>query len=698
MKQLSRTAKGVPIWIRVRIGLLAMGLLVALGFVVRRAYELQILRGRELGAMAQEQYLRDIRLAPKRGTIYDRNGVELAVSVDVESVWCNPRLLRSAGRDPLHAAAALATVLPIDVAQIAQRLASDRHFVWIRRHVTPTQASAVRALSLPGVSMSREARRFYPNRELAANVLGFANVDGEGIEGLELSLDARLRGTVEAVSAVRDRRGAVVFSEQLLDDRASQGDDVVLTIDKAIQVSAERELALAVQTFEGRGGSIVVLDPMTAEVLAMASYPLFNPNDPSSAPAQHHRNRAVTDRFEPGSTIKPFTVAAALTMGTIRASQMIDCGNGRMTVDQFTIHDSHAFDVLSPAQVLSYSSNIGVSRIGNSLGRRGLYRALRRFGFGEATGLPLPGEAGGILRHYDRWYEMDFATIPFGQGMSVTNMQMAVAMAAIANGGRLMRPILVRRVSDAEGNTLEETLPAVQRQVLPPDVARLVADMLTAVTGPGGTGEEASIDGYLVAGKTGTAQKADYVAGGYAEDQWLASFVGFVPVDRPRLVISIVIDEPVVAHHGGVVAAPVFRRVGAVALRHLGVPPTRATVNASRGQIASVAPSPVPPRLSDATALLPVVTSGPVGVGEARVPDLRGEPARRALATAMEASFRPELEGSGVVMHQDLPPGSVASIGARLRLVLAPPVTVFEDGDVADPREHPAPLAQVAVP
>lgn len=662
-------------WVRIRVALLAILLLAGAGALVRRAWELQIERGGTLREMAEEQYLRNIRLAPKRGTIYDRHGAELAVSVDVDSVWANPRQMRAEGVDPTLAASRLASVLPVDPQVIARRLRSDRFFVWIERHVTPQQAAAVRALEIPGVSMSREAKRYYPNRELAAHVLGFANIDGDGIEGLELAFDDRLRGAVNAVPAIRDRHGHVVFSEQLLDDRSVQGDDLHLTIDKTIQHIAEREIELAVRTFEARAASIVVMDPHNGEILAMANYPTFNPNRPGEAPADHRRNRAITDRFEPGSTVKPFTIAGALAAGTVRPDQMIDCENGAMEVAEYTIHDSHPYDELTPAQVLALSSNIGTAKIGNTMGRAGLFRTFRRFGFGSATGLPLPGETEGSLRHYRRWYELDAATIAFGQGMSVTTVQLAVAMGALANDGRLMRPILVRRISDAHGETVDETLPLVRRQVVPRATSRLVADMMTAVTEPGGTGEEAAIDGYLVAGKTGTAQKADYIGGGYFEDRWLASFVGFVPAERPRLVIAVVVDEPVIAHYGGEVAAPVFRRVGEAALRHLGVPAgdggealaAEARAQRERRAARERAEAEAAPERPQ-----PVVTRTPAR-GETTVPDLYGRPARAVLARLGEASLVPRVSGTGVVVSMVPPPGEVVPRGTEVRVVLEPP-------------------------
>lgn len=665
---------------RLRVLVLALLLVGGAGTVVRRAWQLTMEEGPRLRAMAEDQQLRQIRLAPKRGTVYDRNGAELAVSVDVESVYANPRLMRAEGVDVAQAAARLSAVLGVDRERIATRLASDRYFVWIERQVTPGEADAVRALRVPGVQLTEEARRFYPNRELAAHILGFANVDGVGIEGLELSMEERLRGANEPVQAIRDRRGHVVFSSQLLDERAAQGDDVYLTLDKTIQHVTERELALAVRTSEAQSGTVVVMDPQSGDILAMASYPTYNPNEPTRAPVADRRNRAITDRFEPGSTVKPFTIAAGLAANVVQPEESIDCGNGRLEIGTDVIRDTHVYDALTPAEVLAHSSNIGSANIGARLGRRGLYRAFRRFGFGQPTGLPLPGETGGILRHHSRWYDLDLATVSFGQGMSVTTLQLAGAMSVIASGGRLMQPRLVRRIVDGRGRTTEESLPRIQRQVVPQRTAQLVADMMTAVTGDGGTGTEAAIDGYLVAGKTGTAQKADYERGGYAEGKYIASFVGFVPAHAPRLVIAVVIDEPIVDHYGGTVAGPVFRRIGEAALRHLGVPADtggeallelerrererRRRVRQEGGRPVAEA-SPTPP------AGVPAERAP--GEHEVAVPDVRGRGVRAAMVALRGVGLGVQVEGTGLVVSQAPSAGVVVPRGAPVRILLERP-------------------------
>ncbi|MBK8170005.1 MAG: transpeptidase family protein [Sandaracinaceae bacterium] len=683
-------------WMKVRVVILACVLVAGAGAVVHRAYDLQVKRGPALREMAEEQYLRDIRLSPKRGTIYDRAGAELAVSVDVDSVWANPRELRRNGGNPIEIAQRLAALLGVDVATTTRRLSSDRFFVWIQRRITPSQAALVRDMHLPGVAMSREARRYYPNRDLAAHVLGFANVDGVGVEGLERSFEERLRGSVSAVPAIRDRHGSVVFSEQLLDDRAAQGEDLTLSIDKTIQMVAEQELAMAIRTSEARSGSVVVMEPSTGEILAIANYPTFNPNDPGTAEPTERRNRAITDRFEPGSTIKAFTIAGALASGAVSAEQTIDCEHGAMRVAEYTIHDSHPWDVMTPAQILARSSNIGTAKIGAAMGRANLFRVLRRFGMGEQTGLPLPGETAGILRNYRRWYDMDAATISFGQGLSVTTLQLAFGMGAIANGGRLMEPILVKRVTDGHGNIIEETLPRVRRQVIPAGTARLMSDMLTAVTGPGGTGVEAAIDGYLVAGKTGTAQKADYVLGGYADDAWTSSFVGFVPASHPRLVIAVVIDEPVIEHYGGLVAGPVFRRVGTAALRHLGVPADGSGDMLARRVEAARAEHVNSDRTVAAVAPVVAVEERAPAPGEVRVPDLGGQVARRALVTLARAELLVDIEGSGIVVSQSPSAGDVVARGSTVRIVLSPP-TFHNDEPPPQTNEDDRTVAQADV-
>jgi cell division protein FtsI (penicillin-binding protein 3) len=642
--------------------------------VVVRAFHVQIASGDRLREMAEGQHLRQLRVSPGRGAIYDRHGAELAVSADVDSVYANPRRLKAMDQDPKTVARRIAKILDLDVQKLAGRLAADRFFVWIQRRVTPNEATRIRALDIPGVELTTEARRYYPNRHLAAHLLGFADIDGRGIEGIELAYEDRLRGSDRRVQAIRDRRGQVVFADDMEDDRTIQGQSVVLTIDKAIQHIAERELALGVRTFEARGGSVVVMDPSTGEILALANYPPFNPNEPSKHPTAHRRNRALVDRFEPGSTVKPFTMAAALAAGSVKPNQSINCENGVTRMGGRLLHDAHPYEWLTPTQILAYSSNIGTAKIAQGLGKKELYRGFRRFGFGEPTGVGVPGETAGILHHYRRWYDIDTAAVSFGQGMSVTNVQLATAMSAIANGGRLMQPTLVRRLTDGHGATIEEIKPRVRRQVVPRRVAKLVGQMLTAVTEPGGTAIEAAVDGYLVAGKTGTAQKADYEHGGYAKDTWLASFIGFAPAEQPAVVISVVIDEPVIAHYGGTVAGPVFRRIAEVTLRHMGIAPEgrQAVLAQKKKEIAVPEVEPVP-------------EDEAVEKGESAVPNVRSLPLRQAVIALHAESLVAEVAGTGLVVSQEPAPGKAVPHGSVVRLRLEP--RRFDtDSAIAQPR------------
>lgn len=638
--------------IRLRMVVLALVFLGGLGKVMAEAWELQIVRADELREMAERQYVRRIHIPAKRGAIYDRAMNELAVSVRAPSVYVNGREYGRSERDPDRDSERLAALLEVEVDDALRVLTSDRHFVWLRRWVPPEQAEQIEEMEIPGVQITYESRRYYPNRELAGHLLGFAGIDSQGLEGLERKYDEVLRGQQEGIRGLRDARGRLVFSEDLMADQTPEGHSIVLTIDRTIQHVVEQELAAAVRTFEARAGMVVVVDPRTGEILAIANEPNFNPNNFSSFRPDQWRNRAVHDQFEPGSTFKIFTIAAALNAGVIRPDDTIFCENGRMQIADYTIHDSHRDGWLSVSQVLQRSSNIGAARIALDLGRPAFYRYIRRFGFGERTGVGLPGESSGRLSHWRRWYDVDVATVAFGQGVGVSTLQLAMATAAIADGGRLHHPLLVRRIIGPDGSVVQEFTPRVRRRVVSRQVARMVADMMTSVTEEGGTGVQAALDGYLVAGKTGTAQVADLEHGGYADDAWLASFVGFVPADRPRLAIAVVLVEPVINHYGGETAGPVFRRIADAGLRYLGVPPNRSDrrqvdllENDDDDEIPAseelLAEEPLEDALEeDENPDWPVM------------PDFNGMSLRRALVAAREAGIELVVEGTGRAVEQ----------------------------------------------
>lgn len=679
-------------WIRFRMGALSGLMALGLGGIVSSAYHVQVEDHAAWREAAEAQRQRRLHVEPKRGAIYDRSGAPLAVSVEVPSVSADVvEMLRGVGdrgaedRFLADASVRIATALSLDARDVEAKLLTRRRFLWLKRRVTSDEAAAVRKLGdaresaphkpIRGLAIDGEGHRYYPGRELAGPLLGFVAPDGFGKEGLELSLDEQLRGRVEEVKGLRDRAGRLVFSEGATSAEALSGSDVTLSIDQAIQHLAERELDSAMKTYETNGASIVVLDPRTGEILALASSPGYNPNDYAASDVDARRNRVVTDRFEPGSVMKVFTVAAALEEGKLKPTDSIFCERGSYQMGKVTIHDTHVNEWLSPTQILAKSSNIGSLKIALRLGEPGLYAAFRRFGFGEATAVPVPTEARGVLRPKGRpWFDIETANASFGQGVSVTTLQLATAMGAIANGGKLMDPILVRRIKSPRGETVREWSPHARREAVRPATAQTVTEMLTAVVEDGGTGVEAAVPGFRVAGKTATAQKVDPATGRYSEDKYTASFVGFVPAKDPKLVIAVVLDEPMIGRYGGDLAGPVFRRVAIGALRYLGV-------TSGRGQqslegitregdpadaiLAAAKPAAAPPPPAP-------MTVGPPLPASARVPDVQGFGARDAVRAVTAAGLVPEIEGSGKLVRQHPPPGSQVAKGSAVRLVLEP--------------------------
>ena len=386
-----------------------------------------------LRAMAEEQYLREVELPPRRGRILDRNGAELASTADVDSIYCNPRRLP----DPRETARRLSLVLGLDRVELEKKLTQRRFFAWIKRKVTPDEVAAVKAMNFPGVAFTHEPRRFYANRTLAATVMGHAGSEGNGLDGVELALDARLRGTTSSVQGIRDALGRDIAVEGTVDGPSSAGNDVVLTIDRYLTFVTEKALASAAIEHQAKGAVAIMMDPRTGEVLAMASFPTYNPNDPASANETGARNRAITDTYEPGSTMKTFTIGAALDAGAVRPDDRFDCMMGKMMVGKFTIHDTHPHGQLTVAEVFKFSSNIGATKIARRLGRDALADALARFGFGRPTGIELPGERSGIIRPVAKWGDIGFANVSFGHGLTVTPLQVVAGVSAIAGGRHL---------------------------------------------------------------------------------------------------------------------------------------------------------------------------------------------------------------------------------------------------------------------
>jgi cell division protein FtsI (penicillin-binding protein 3) len=656
----------MPRWARVRMVVVAALLALGLGASAIRAWDLQIRRHDDLRAMAEEQYLKEVEVAPSRGSIVDRNGEPLAVSVDVDSVYANPREIG----DFAGTADKLARVLGLEARKLREKLARGRSFVWVKRRIDGQDARRVRQAGLRGVSLVEEARRFYPGRELAASTIGFTDVDSQGIDGLELSLDATLRGRRRLAAGLRDALGRELLVGGSVDAASASGDDVTLTLDRRIQHVADQALAAAVTEHGARSGAAVFTDPRSGEILALSTFPSYNPNEPKQAGVKDRRNYAVADVFEPGSTMKTFSIAAALDRGVVSPTDRFHCEWGAYTIGEYVIHDHDKNGWLDVGGILQRSSNIGAAKIARRLGREALHDALARFGFGRETGIELRGERAGALRPASRWSEVGLANIAFGQGVTVTAVQLAAALGAIADDGRVHPPRLVREVRDGKGRTLPAEQPTAV-QAISPATARQMTSLLTLVTESDGTGALAAIPGYTVAGKTGTAQKVDPVTGTYSSDAFVASFVGFVPAEAPRLLGVVVIDEPQgKIHFGGQVAAPVFRAVATETLRLMGIAPRPTAVATGPGpSVGKAAVAADDDRAADGFVALR--EPAPAG-GGSEVPDFTGLSLAEALEVAHRLGLRPVLVGSGRAVGQSPGPGT-ADPGTTVRIVFAPP-------------------------
>ncbi len=691
------------------IAVVCGGMAIGLGVVVAQASQLMLRDGETWRTQAEDQRERRLELGGRRGGLYDRSGAPLALSVDVPSASLDAVAMLEGVADEAREATALAQAgrlaeaLGVDAGPVREGVLAEKRFLWLARGLSAEQAERLTALTsdtagalrIRGVRVQPERRRFYPARELAAATLGFVSSDGAGREGVELALDETLRGAASEVEGLRDRRGRLLFPEGYSSPVVGGGDDVWLTLDVALQGVVERELALTAQMYQAAGASAVVVDPATGALLALASWPSYNPNDARTSEPDERRNRALSDRFEPGSTMKVFTLAAALEAGTTSPGASYFCENGRYRVGGHTIRDTHPQGTLDLAGVLAHSSNICAAKIGMALGEERLAEALARFGFGEATGVLLPGEASGLLRREGaRWGTVRTATISFGQGLTVTNLQLAMATAALANGGVLMAPQLVERIVGEDGTLRRAFAPVTRRRAVSPAVARQLARLMVGVTTEEGTGTLAAIPGVQVAGKTGTAQKARVGARGYSED-YISAFIGFAPAEAPLVAMSVFVDSPQGEHIGGLVVAPLFRRIAEAALRLRGRRPEG--VRVALPPDASPAPqpsdgraprdeqsaSPPSPELG-ALVALPAVDGVPqaAGAGDTQpasvvaepvsIPDFSGLPARTAVWQALRIGVSPRLQGTGIVRGQSPVAGSLLGAGETLTLLLAP--------------------------
>jgi len=542
----------LPGW---RARLLFLGLMLGMGSLLVRAVYLQLVQDEFLQRKGDARYARVIDISAHRGMITDRYGEPLGISTPVESVWASPEDMEMSAAQRKQ----LARILGMSETDLNKKLAdTSRDFVYLKRQLPPEDAAKIVKLGIPGISLRREYRRFYPAGEVTAHLLGFTDLDDNGQEGMELVLQNKLGGKVGSQRVIKDRRGHIV--EDVASLRAPKpGADVALSVDSKLQYLAYREVKLAVEQHNAKAGSIVVLDARSGEVLALANYPSYNPNNRARPAPQVMRNHAVTDLFEPGSTMKPITAASALETGKYKPNTLINTEHGALVVGGHRIRDTHPDDMLTVAQVIQKSSNVGATKMALSMEPEVFHRFLSNAGFGEPTGSGFPGEANGKLRPYKTWHPIEQATMSYGNGISVNLLQLARAYTVFANDGEMIPVSLLKQDGAPTG-----------KRVFSTETARSVREMMELVVQPGGTAPLAQIPGYRVAGKTGTAHKLD---GGHYVNRYIASFVGLAPASNPRLIVAVMINEPAGAqYYGGQVAAPAFSNVMGAALRQLKVP------------------------------------------------------------------------------------------------------------------------------
>jgi cell division protein FtsI (penicillin-binding protein 3) len=634
-------------WTRIRIRLIGGVFAFFFAITSARAFYLQVIKKEQLVRLAERQYQKIVPLTPVRGVIFDRNNAPMAVSIEMDSCFAEPRSIDNIG----ETAARLAPLLGISRENLERKLNGSRNFVWLQRRISPDQVQKIKALDLDGIDFVKETKRFYPNGEVAGQVIGFTGLDPDGLEGIELKYNSTIMGSVGYLITERDALGRDFAQKGIVVTKASKGQNVTLSLDRNIQYITEKELARAVTDSGAKGGMALVMEPQTGRVLAMANYPGFNPNayTPSSQPFL--RNKTVVDSFEPGSTFKVFLIASAIEEKVVTPNDAFNCENGSYSIGGRTIHDTHKYGRLTVADILKYSSNIGAAKIGGRLGQERLYSHLKDFGFGARSGIDLPGEAYGYLRDGSQWFGVDLATISFGQGVSATALQLVTAISVVANGGMLMKPYVVEKISDENGVEIEHVSPQERRRVISQETAGIMTKMMEGVATEGGTGMNAAVDGYLVAGKTGTAQKVDPITRGYSVDKRTASFVGFIPANNPRLTILVVVDEPKTSPYGGVVAAPAFRAIAQQALCYLKVTPDQEIKKTKHDTIEVKAP--VPPDVTTAAA------EGTIddGVEGTVMPDFRGMSMRQVMQAMEKRGLNVKLLGSGRATEQNPPAG-----------------------------------------
>jgi cell division protein FtsI (penicillin-binding protein 3) len=644
-------------WVSFRIALVAAVFAVGTVILMARAYQLQVADSDRLKARADRQRNRVLQLEARRGVILDRSGDRLADSLEVHSIFARPRKVE----DKRQTAGILSEILGTDADGLLKRFKEGKTFVWIRRRVSPLVAEKIKQADLPGIFSVREYRRYYPLKGLAAHAIGFAGIDSKGLEGLELFYDRDLKTNPIPVTAQRDARGRPIMFASMV--QGPKRRDLHLTLDRNIQYTTERELDEAVRKQRARAGAAVVMDADSGEVLALAVAPSYNLNVFDKVSAKVRRNRTIADTFEPGSTFKVFLAAAAMDLGKVKPYDSFFCHKGLFRYKGSKIHDIVPHKWLTLEQILVHSSNIGAVQVSEKLGKSEFYRVLQGFGFGHSTGVDLPGERSGFLPPPGKWSSLSKANIAFGQGLAVNALQMTAAFAAAVNGGKLYRPHLMKRMTNALDETIREYRPVVVRTVIKQSTSDRVVRILRNVV-KSGTGKAAAIPGVDIVGKTGTAQKADS-SGGYSKDRYVASFVGALMQARPRLVIFVMLDEPSGKYKtGGKIAAPVFRRIAEGILALCGSSPHPNLT------VASTERSPKTERRSKRKPRRIKKGSRP---GEWVVPNLHGMTMRAVLDICGRMKCDVMFQGTGRAVDQSPKPGKLLKEGA--------PMTVFFQGE-----------------
>lgn len=612
-----------PKWKMSAIGAFVLVLFVLVSF---KAFELQVLDRDRAFNVARKQHHGSSTLLPRRGKILDRNMKELAVNVEIKSVFANPYNIKNAE----EFSKTLSVKLDIPENKLLKRVSSKSSFVWLKRLVDPAVTSELETLDIEGLGYVEEPKRVYPNGYLMGQVLGFTNIDSTGIEGIEYRYDSLLIGKPGKIILKRDAYGRrIINNPDIVEDfgeEKTSGHTIVLTIDSQIQHIVERELKDGIEKMNGEKGMAILMDPESGEVLAMASYPFLDPNNYGEFSQENRRNLPIWYTYEPGSTMKVFLAASAIQDKKANPETQFFCENGRRKVGAKIIRDVKPYGTLTLADVVRVSSNIGASKIGELLGKDTYYQYLKKFGFGEKSGIDLPGESSGKLLSSKKWGKIELATISFGQGVSVTSLQLASALSAIANGGYLMKPHIVKRIISSDGEVIRENKPEVVNRVLSYDTSVQMIRILERVV-EDGTGKKAAIPGFTVGGKTGTAQIPDPVNGGYYHDRYIASFIGFAPTDDPRIALVVVVEAPKKMTHGGSVAAPIFRQIAEKVLFHLGASPNKELV------------------------------------GTKIMPDLSGKSARDILKWSEKEGVKVEVKGSGYVTGQQPQAGDTIKEG-----------------------------------